>query len=313
MTKSFDEIPEVDVAILDRAFWDGTMPAKMARMAQEVGPIFKWYPSGGGPDAGMMNISMVGPEANRFVMHTHRDHFSHEQGWTPFVGEFFGRGLLNMDDPEHAIHRKMWNPAFASAYMGAYLPVMQRVIDERTRRWLEQPSVDLYQECREITFDIAAAALAGFNTGAEVDRLREMFYELLHGFDGTPEDFGSYYTRILQLRDDLMGMLIPMIHARREAPPEERPRDVLSMIVHARDDNGYALSDEQVLAHLNILLVAGHETTTTLSAWGLFLMSTLPEHRARLLEEVNGVPLGENDEATIDSIRAMKTLDNFVR
>ena len=65
-----------------------------------------------------------------------------------------------------------------------------------------------------------------------------------------------------------------------------RTRDVLGMIVHARDDQGVALTDDEVLAHLYILLVAGHETTTTLAAWTLYLLATEPEQRARVEAEL---------------------------
>lgn len=312
MSKTITDIPVVDVATLDKAFWEGTLASVMARYAQEHGPIYRWKPSDAF-DPNQLNISMVGPEANRFVMHTNRQHFSHYLGWTPFIGELFGKGLLNMDDPEHAVHRKMWNPAFASAYMGAYLPVMQRVIEERTHLWHEHSDVDLYHESREITFDIAAAALAGFEPGPEVDHLREMFYALLHGFDETAETMDAYFMRMMQIRSDLVGMLLTMIDERRRAPAEERPRDVLSMIVHARDDNGQTLSDEQVLAHVNILLVAGHETTTTLSAWALYLIATMPEWRDRLREEVDRVLGSDEGNLSVETIRSMKVLDNFVK
>jgi cytochrome P450 len=36
------------------------------------------------------------------------------------------------------------------------------------------------------------------------------------------------------------------------------------MLVQGRNDTGRALSDEQLFAHTNILLVAGHETSTSL-------------------------------------------------
>jgi len=67
--------------------------------------------------------------------------------------------------------------------VAAYLPIMQRVIAQRTRTWVERGEVDVYRETREITFDVAAA-LAGFHTGPEVDRLRDLFYILLHPFNG---------------------------------------------------------------------------------------------------------------------------------
>ena len=46
-----------------------------------------------------------------------------------------------------------------------------------------------------------------------------------------------------------------------------------------------------MLAHVNILLVAGHETTTTLGAWVLYLLARHPEFAARVdaeLEQVLG-------------------------
>ncbi len=145
MTKPFSEIPLIDVSPMDAAYWNGRLASVMASMAVEHGPIFRWV-SRAAEDTGQQRVTLIGPEANRFVMNSHRQYFSHDLGWTPFIGDMFGRGLLNMDDPEHAIHRKMWNPAFAAAYMDTYLPVMQRVIEERTSTWPGRGVVDIYAE-----------------------------------------------------------------------------------------------------------------------------------------------------------------------
>ncbi len=313
MTKPFSEIPIVDVAPMNAAYWSGQLASVMAAMAVKHGPIFRWV-SSAAEEAGQTRITMIGPEANRFVMHTHRQSFSHDLGWSPFVGDTFGRGLLNMDDPDHAIHRKMWNPAFAATYMDAYLPVMQRVIEERTESWPERGEIDIYSESREITFDIAAAALAGFNTGEQVDHLRRLFASLLHGFD---DDAGmsmeEMWSQFNSVRNELIMMLVQMIHERRNAPTEERPHDVLGLIVHAHDDQGRALTDEQVLGHLSILLVAGHETTTTLATWALYLLSTMPEQHARIMEELASASHDSSGPLSIDKLRSLKALDNFVR
>ena len=273
MTKTIADLPQLRID--DDDIMGGRMPTVIAQQAEAHGPIFQ-RTIVDGPWTGQRFVWLVGPEANRFVFHSHRDHFSHDLGWTPIIGETMGKGLLNMDDPEHAVHRRMWNPAFAAAYMSAYLPLIQRVIADRTRNWPERAEIDLYRESREITFDVAAEALAGFRTGAEVDRLRELFYILLHA-DEVVETEEEYWQRALKAREELIGMLVPMIAARRQMPPSDHPNDVVEMIVHARDENGAALSDEQVLAHLNILLVAGHETTTTLGAWMLYLLATRPD------------------------------------
>jgi cytochrome P450 len=86
-----------------------------------------------------------------------------------------GKGVLNMDGAEHDRSRKLMNPSFTIAYMSRYLPIMARVIANRTADWAARGEVDLFAEMRRITFDIAAEALIGFRGGAEVDRMRQLF------------------------------------------------------------------------------------------------------------------------------------------
>lgn len=294
------------------AIWSGRLSMQLARMAVEHGPIFRQVVDVGA-DRGLQLVYLVGPEANRFVMHTHRDHFSHEQGWTPVLGEFFGQGLLNMDDPLHARHRKMWNPAFTAASMAAYLPLMWQVIERRTATWPARGEVELYEEARGITFDIAVAALAGGQPGGGVDAMRERFYLLLHGFDADEQTWDEFMETTMRAQRELVELLLALIAERRAQPEAQQSRDVLGTILQARDEDGSALSDEQVLAHLNILLVAGHETTTSLAAWTLYLLATLATHYQRVDAEVAALPLGADGTIPLDTLRAAPALDAFVR
>ena len=307
--KSYDAIPLVSFPG-DSALGPG-LPGFIARMALEHGPIFRSVVK----ILSMQSVELlylVGPEANRFVFQSHRDCFSHDLGWTPIIGESLGHGLLNMDPPEHTRHRTMMNPAFTSAYMASYLPVMQRVIEDRTRSWPDRDDVDLFEEAREITFDVAAAALVGFHTGEQVDRLRSLFYEVLHGFEPEQETWDEFVRRRLRIRDELTQLLLPLIAARRKATTEGRSPDVLGMIVQARDERGEALSDEQVLAHVNILLVAGHETTTTMGAWVLYLLATHPEYLARVHGELDATLGSRDTSVTFEAIRATPVLGNAI-
>src|SRR5438067_6306661 len=122
----------------------------LARLADQHGPIFAFVPAAG-PHKGQRVVYLVGPEANRFVFLNGRQHFSHDLGWTPVVGETLGHGLLNMDPPEHTRHRALMNRAFTTAFMAAYLPLMQKIIAERTATWIQQGEIDLMTEAREIT------------------------------------------------------------------------------------------------------------------------------------------------------------------
>ncbi|MBC8161171.1 MAG: cytochrome P450 [Roseiflexaceae bacterium] len=300
--KSVDQIPTVEYtpeSLYNR------LPQFVA-WARELGPVVKqdW------PDGGRV-VYLIGAEANKLVMQSQREQFSHDLGWTPNIGETLGKGLLNMDPPEHDRHRKMMNPAFAIAYMSRYLPVMNRLISERARDWVERGEVDLFEETRKITFDVAAETLVGFRAGPQVDLLRELFFKLING-DG--QQFASeaeWMQSVLPIRDRLMGELVRLIEARRGIPADDRS-DILAMMVNARDEDGNGLSVEQMLGHVNILLVAGHETTTTLSAWLLYLLSTHPQQLAVVQAEVEALA-GREGEITLEAVRAMKQLGYAVQ
>ena len=311
MTKTITDVPEVTPPV--EVVEDGrNYDQYLARTALEHGPIFKWVVRMD-PLNRFELIFLVGPEANRLVLHTHRECFSHDLGWTPVVGEWAGKGLLNMDPPEHTWHRRIWNPAFTSAYLASYLPVMHRVIVQRTRDWPERGQVDLFREAREITFDVAAAALAGFETGAATDQLREYFYTLLHGFDSTVETWEEFRDRRQRVIQNLEALLLRLIAERRREDPAVPPRDVLGTIVRARDESGAMFSDAQVLDHVKILLVAGHETTTTLGAWLLYLLSTHPDVLRRVEAELATV-LGDNHgPLTAETARSLPFLDDVIR
>ncbi len=298
-------IPEI--ALTHEDLWQtGAASRKLAEAAERLGPVLRWSIPGEGD-----YLFLVGAEANRFVLHTGREHFSHDKGWTPVLGAMFGQGLLNMDDPLHARHRKMWNPAFTATAMEAYLPILTKVVADRTATWPGQPSIDAYSESREITFDAAAVALAGFAAGPEVDRMRQLFYMMLNGpADG---DWAAWEPTYGAAQLELMTTLLRMIGERRAAPATATPHDVMAQMVRARDDDGNALSDEQLLAHLNILLVAGHETTTTLSAWVLYLLATEHEQRALITAEVDALLDASDGTVTVEAIRGMKRLDLFIK
>jgi cytochrome P450 len=282
------------------------IPLFLAEAAQEHGPVFAiGWPHG-------KTVYFVGPEANRFILGAHREYFSHDLGWTPIIGDLFGHGLLNMDGEEHSRHRKMMNPAFTIAYMERYLPIMNRVIAERTAAWVAQDYVDLYDECRKITFDVAAEALVGFSTGDQVDALREGFYSLLYAdFDSTEETYESFFARQLHVRDAVKATLLPLIAARRsETESGDAPNDVLGMLIRARDDSGDSLDDEQLLAHLYILLIAGHETSTSLSAWLLYLLATHPEYLRRVHAELDQALPQADSPITLEATKGMRQLGN---
>ncbi len=305
MSQGVAALPVVEFSAAD--IHEGRLTALLVAMAARHGPICRGVVPDG-PSQGRELIFMIGPEANRFVFHTHRDHFSHDQGWSPYLGERIGKGLLNMDPPEHTFHRKIWQPAFTAACMEAYLPIIEQVLRQRLAAWAARPVVDVYAEARAITFDVAAAALAGFPLDPGLDRLRALFYTLVHGFDAAQESWETFVQRIQQARAEVAGLLLARIAQSRSRP---QANNVLGLILQAQDAHG--LSDEQVLAHLNILLVAGHETTTTLGARVVTILAHYPAYQEQVVAELAAAGVLADTPASLEEVRGLKLLDAVVR
>lgn len=293
--KPFEQIPVVE---LPEDYQTRTGPF-LAEMYRKHGPIFR------ASNFGIDVVYLVGPEANRFVLLTDRLKFSHAIGWGQLfsVSYIFGDGLLSMDGPEHDAHRRIMNPAFAISYMDRYVPLMNRIIRERIATWGERGEVDVYDEARKITFDVAAEALTGLRTGPEVDRFRELFSQMLMlGLMVSSQE--EWDTRMTALRAELDSLIRPKIAERRAHPTD----DILGLLVTAKDANGQPLSDERIIAHANILLVAGHETSTSLASWLLYQLTQQPEITQRVLDEQRAL-VGPTAEPTLDDIKRMKYLD----
>ena len=87
--------------------------------------------------------------------------------------------------------------------------------------------------------------------------------------------------------EKLNNTIYDMIRERRGS--EEQSNDLLSMLVHARDDAGGTMSDQQVRDEAMTLFLAGHDTTANALSWTWYLLSQYPEVESRLLAELENV------------------------
>ncbi len=292
----YDAIPVVELP----SDYQHHLAPLLAEAYQQHGPIFR------STFFERNVVYLVGPEANRFVLVNNRQKFSNFIGWSSvfFVVRLLGHGLLSMDGEEHDSHRKMMNPAFTISYMGRYLPLMNRIIRKQAEGWLQAGEIDVYEEARKVTFEVAAQALTSLNEGEEIERFRMLFWSILMapGVATSDEDF---YARLDLLHKELHELLLPKIEERRRQPTD----DIFGLLVQARDENGNAMSDEQLIAHINILLVAGHETSTSLVAWLFYLLNRHPDYTQRILQEQEAI-LGARREPTLEDVKRMKVLEN---
>ena len=91
-----------------------------------------------------------------------------------------------------------------------------------------------------------------------------------------------------------------VIRPRRRAADLEERRDILSLLLQARTEEGEALTDKELRDELLTLVLAGHETTANSLAWAWERLVRTPDAHERLLAAVrSGDGAEEQIEATI--------------
>ncbi len=76
----------------------------------------------------------------------------------------------------------------------------------------------------------------------------------------------------------------------RSSEPGNGPRDLLALLIEARDEQtGGGMSAQEVRDHVITIFMAGHETTAMAMTWTWYLLSQHPAEEARLHAELEAV------------------------
>ena len=279
--RPLQEIPEIPLAA---AGLSGAIPILIERYeaGERItrGPIF----------GDRQMVFLVGPELNRHVLTTGRQQFSNYGGWGMMFEDPPHLGTL--DGEPHDQQRRSAAPAFQVKRMDGYLPMIDAEIQRRIAAWPDRDEVDVYEETRELTFDLAARAFLGIEPGTELETIQAGYYV----------DLGRQKRGARREADALFRRKIA---ERREGAHE----DALGLLSRHVNEDGSGLTDEQLISHARFLLQAGYETSASLGAWCLHLLFANPEYRERVMAELEACPLG--NPATYEEIKRLEIIDRL--
>lgn len=221
-------------------------------------------------------------------------------GDTPIASVLGPRSVITLTGPEHMRQRKLLLPPFHGERMRAY----EQTIVQATRRdmasWTLDRPMRLSAHTRNITLEVILRAVFGVEA-ERMSRLKGAIGELAEptrtlamlrfalskpSKDRPPGELGKALDR-------LDALIYAEIARRREQPDLDEREDILSLLLQARDEEGQALTDGELRDELVSLLLAGHETTSTSTAWAIERLIRHPGALARLHEEIDR---GEEDE-----------------
>jgi len=268
----------------------------MDRCAERLGEAFTitFAPSG------MQLVMFSDPEAVKTIFTASPEVAPSGAGNSPIAPVMGQSSVLVLTGPEHLRQRKLLLPPFHGERMREY----EELIVQATRRdmaaWELGRPMRLQAHTRRITLEVILRAVFGVEA-ERMGPLRDAIGELVEPMHiltvlralmsrPTGERPTGELGRALDRLDDL---IYEEIELRRSQTDLRERRDILSMLMQARDEDGEAMGASELRDELVTLLLAGHETTATSVAWAIERLVRHPAKLARLCDEIDA---GEGEE-----------------
>lgn len=272
-------IPQADAQLglqVLQAFRHQKSPLAALRvMRDNLGDIFQVSLPGFRP------VFLSGPRYSRFVLVEGRENFLWRTESDP-VTKLLRRGLLVEDGEQHDRLRKAMSDILSGKRVDAHVETFWRSTDAVTKHWHAGQTVDMLVEMRKVALFIFMRALLAVDFEPDLQRLWQPILRLIQYISPglwivAPNLPRPGYHKAMRAMDEY---LYGLIRERRAYPIESD--DLLTRLVSLPE-----MDDDLIRDQLLTMLIAGHDTSTALLAWTLYLLGAHPEalQRARLEAE----------------------------
>jgi cytochrome P450 len=215
----------------------------------------------------------------------------------PIVGP---NSVLTAVGARHLRQRKLLLPPFHGDAIARYEAMIADAAEREIDRWPIGTPIALAPRMQAITLDVIMSGVFGIEgrpqRGTPEHALRRATKALLAASTWK----GAQVAELMNIgRDEPVGITkvgldmldrptYAVIAQRRAAAGVEDRRDILSLLLQARTEDGEALTDRELRDELLTLVLAGHETTANSLAWTWERLVRTPAAHDRLRDAVRG-------------------------
>ncbi|KDR75313.1 hypothetical protein GALMADRAFT_249339 [Galerina marginata CBS 339.88] len=280
------------------------------------------------------------PKALQYIFHTSGYGFLKWPERTEISRILMGRGLLWADADTHKRQRKVMLPGFGAPEAKSFVPIFRRVGSQLTAQWSDilasspdQSAVfNVASWLSRATMDSIGEAAFDYQFGALLNTNNEFmkaYFGLMSDTLGSPPKSAIFMQTIFPLW--LLQLMSKysrarnLVHARHTAKLADAVtrqlvdskakallhgkgnKDILSLLVkaNASEKPSTRLTEEEMLAQMRTILLAGHETSATTLCWVLLELAKNPDVQTKLREEIRKTEReiharGDNDVTAAD-------------
>jgi cytochrome P450 len=257
---------------------------------------------------------VVGAKTNRQILVSERDRLLWRNERDP-VTDLLGHGVLVVDGEKHDKLRGEMDPLLQRRQVYPHIPAFWSCTNQIARTWQDGDIRDMLVEMRKVAILILFGTLFRVDIAQDLDRLWHPTLDLIEFispgwwiiFPKMPRH--PKYRRARQIMDDYLYDLILQRRAElQDASVQETTDDLLSRLV-LKDE----MSDELIRDQLLTMLIAGHDTSTALLAWILYLLGKYPKSMEEARREVDLVFGDSHQPPSIEQVNNLVFIDQVIK
>jgi cytochrome P450 family 110 len=229
-----------------------------------------------------------------------------------------------LDRESHLERRRLMLPPFHGDRMHEYGEAMAEVTARAVAAWPRDRAFAAHPELQRITLQVILRTVFGLDEGAtRDDQVIRQLVRLANEALASPLllarplqwDLGPWspWGKVVRVVAESDRLLLAEIRRRREAGDSGERKDILSMLLVARNEQGEGLADTEVRDELTTMVLAGHETTGTALAWALECLLRRPDVVRRIREELKQVAGGDEVPRGREQLAKLEYLDAVVK
>ena len=223
--------------------------------------------------------------------------------------ELFGNGLLTSDGDFWRRQRRLTNPAFHRESLARYAEITVEEAARLMETWKPGETRNIHNDMMYVTLRIVLRSLFGTELGDTIRVIEPALEAIMvssSGFNSiafflrVPTPARKMHFLAVQKLNEIVFTLIARgreklkaqgsaTNGERSPAPSGGAKDLLMLLLTARDDDGNSMSDQQLRDEVITLLLAGHETTALNLSWTWYLLAEHPEVEAKLHAELDAM------------------------
>ena len=189
----------------------------------------------------------------------------------------FGEGLLTSEGDFHHRQRRLVQPAFHHERVSAYAETMVDYTLRMTSEWKDGEVLDVHSEMMRLTMSIVAKCLFDTDIESESRAIAKDLTTTIEYFNRLSSPLSSVLQKLPTNKkyEEAVARIDKMVYSLIESKRRsgKDAGDLMSMLLHAKDERGHEMTDRQLRDEALILFTAGHETTANALTWTWYLLS----------------------------------------